>query len=145
MNKLCVGGDILSELETQLSIYHSKLIKAICYDVFKDPSLINKMLTKYTTKHIHSNCNIAPDKPKMERYNNNLNNLNNLNDDESVNESVNDIIITDKHKCLALVHIKRQLRQCNIDPLLGIKYCSIHNTEKKHIFGTLEDKDYLVI
>lgn len=138
MDKLCVGGDILSELETQLSLYHSKLIKAICYDVFKDPSLINKMLTKYTTKHIHSNINIPPDKPKMERYDNNLN-------DTSDEATVNDIIITDKHKCLALVHIKRQLRQCNTDPLLGLKYCSVHNTEKKQTFGTLEGKDYLHI
>ena len=94
MEKLYVGGDILSELETQISIYHSKLIKNICYDVFKDPSLIPGMLSKYTIKHTQSNCQVAPDKPNMERHNNLLN----QNPDTEINDecTANDIIITNK-------------------------------------------------
>lgn len=145
MEKLYVGGDILSELETQISIYHSKLIKNICYDVFKDPSLIPGMLSKYTIKHTQSNCQVAPDKPNMERHHNLLN----INPDTEINDddecTANDVIITNKKQCLALVHIKRQLRQCTTDPLAGMKYCSLHSTQKKQPFGTLEGKDHLVI
>lgn len=150
MEKLYVGGDILSELETQISIYHSKLIKNICYDVFKDPSLIPKMLSKYTIKHTQSNCQVAPDKPTMERHHNLLNlnpeSVTDMSENDDDNQgTATDVIITDKKHCLALVHLKRQLRQCTTDPLAGMKYCSLHSTQKKQPFGTLEGKDHLVI
>jgi hypothetical protein len=133
----CVKNDLLKELETEVRKIHSKLIIGIAHNVLKNPKLIPEMKQKYLK--LHSNTNIKDTIRTPRIY---------MDEHEEENIQLKELLqeldldpnldIDSKDRCIYMVRVNREIRQCKHIKGFDTDFCSYHEDEIIYPFGLKE-------